>query len=559
MLARDVAILAGATLVALVPFSTRAFNIDDSVYLWVARQIQAKPWDFYGFSANWNGVVQPMHEINKNPPLVSYYIALAAKLVGWSEVALHLAFLLPALAAVVGSYLLARRLCAHPLEAALLGAMTPVFLTSSTTLMCDVSMLALFLWALWTWIEGLERNRPGLLAVAGVLSAACALTKYFGVTLVPLFLAWALVSRRRPGTWVWALLIPLAVLVAYQWLTWRMYGRGLLLDAAGFAATGGGLDKPSLAGRALVGVLFAGACCIPALFYAPFLWSRRVLLAAGALVVAGALLLGRGAHAIAPAEIGDLTAQAGWATRTQLLLAALAGTSLLGVAGADVVRRRDRESILLFLWLAGTFVFASFVNWTNSGRSILPMAPAAGILLVRRIEARCATARPGATAGFWLAFVPGLVVALVVTWSDARWADSIRAAARKLIADHSSASSPLWFEGHWGFQYYMQLGGARALDLGRDTVRAGELVVIPMNNVELLPVPDGVAMVVDRLQDAAPAWVRTMAASLGAGFYSSLFGPLPYAFGRAVPDRYFVYRATRAFRFDGEAGATVRE
>jgi 4-amino-4-deoxy-L-arabinose transferase-like glycosyltransferase len=556
---RDLAVLVGATLAALLPFTARAFNVDDSVYLWVARRIQAKPWDFYGFSVNWNGVVQPMHEINKNPPLVSYYIALAARLVGWSEVALHLAFLVPAVAAVLGSYLVARRFCAHPLEAALLGTMTPVFLASSTTLMCDVSMLALFLWALWAWIEGLEENRPALLALSGVLAAACALTKYFGVSLVPLLLAWSLMSGRRASAWGWALLIPVVVLAAYQWLTWRMYGRGLLLDAAGFAAEGGGLEKPTLAARALVGVLFVGGCCIPALFYAPFLWSRRVLLVAGALCLATALLFGRAEGAVGPIELSELPAATAWATKTQMLLAAVAGTSLLAVAGADLARYRDRDSALLFMWLGGTFVFASFVNWTNSGRSILPMAPVAGILLVRRIEARLGTAPPRTAAALRLAFLPGLAVALAVTWSDSRWANSIRDAAGTLVANHSSTASPLWFEGHWGFQYYMQLGGARPLDLARDTVQAGELVVIPMNNVELLPVPDGVATVVDRLQYAEPTWIRTMSAPLGAGFYSSLFGPLPYAVGRASPDRYFVYRAKRAFRFDAEGDRTARE
>jgi hypothetical protein len=41
---------------------------------------------------------------------------------------------------------------------------------------------------------------------------------------------------------------------------------------------------------------------------------------------------------------------------------------------------------MLMLWVLGTFVFAAFMNWTVNARSILPMTPAIGILIVRRLE-----------------------------------------------------------------------------------------------------------------------------------------------------------------------------
>jgi hypothetical protein len=49
--------------------------------------------------------------------------------------------------------------------------------------------------------------------------------------------------------------------------------------------------------------------------------------------------------------------------------------------------------------------------------------------------------------------------------------------------------------------------------------------------------------------------VRTHDWRLGAGFYASVFGPLPFAFGAAPPDRYRVYRATRPFRLGAGAAA----
>lgn len=90
---RDCLILVAVTLACLLPFVGKAFNIDDPMYLWAAEHILAHPLDFYGFAGNWDGVLRPAPEIIKNPPVASYYIALAASVGGFGERALHLAFL----------------------------------------------------------------------------------------------------------------------------------------------------------------------------------------------------------------------------------------------------------------------------------------------------------------------------------------------------------------------------------------------------------------------------------------------------------------------------------
>src|SRR3954470_11881904 len=127
-----------AVLAGLAPFITKPFHIDDPMFIWVARHIQSHPADPYGFSVNWYGYDWPIWDITKNPPLACYYLSLAGGILGWSEPALHAAFLLPAIAVVLGTYRLARRLCQRPLLAALVALFTPVFLVSGTTLMCDM-------------------------------------------------------------------------------------------------------------------------------------------------------------------------------------------------------------------------------------------------------------------------------------------------------------------------------------------------------------------------------------------------------------------------------------
>ncbi len=82
----------------------------------------------------------------RNPPLAPYVTAVWGRVMGWSEVSLHALFLIAALAAVLGVYALGARLTARPWLAALAALASPALLVSSTTVMCDVAMLAFWVW-----------------------------------------------------------------------------------------------------------------------------------------------------------------------------------------------------------------------------------------------------------------------------------------------------------------------------------------------------------------------------------------------------------------------------
>src|SRR5215471_4158590 len=123
------------TFACLAPFLNKAFHIDDTLFLRAAQQIQKHPTDFYGFNMNWFGVTQPMVDNFDNPPLTCYYLALAAAVAGWGEPALHLAFILPAVMAILGVFSLAKYFCSRPAIAAAVALSSPVFLISATTLM----------------------------------------------------------------------------------------------------------------------------------------------------------------------------------------------------------------------------------------------------------------------------------------------------------------------------------------------------------------------------------------------------------------------------------------
>lgn len=532
--------LSAITVAVLAPFLGRAFHIDEPLFVWLADHLRRDPFDFYGFEVNWYGWSQPMSEVTKNPPLAGYYLALARSVLGPSEVAAHAAFLLPALACAFGVLALARRLCARPLEAALVAVLSPVFLVHATTVMCDVSMLALWCWALVLWLRGLDRDRRATLAAAAGLVALAGLTKYFGVALVPLLATYTLARGRRAWPALAWLAIPVAVFAAYQILTAQLYGRGLLLDAADYATEMHAEYESPFHRQLFVAFTFAGGCCFAALTASPLLWRRRTL-AAWALVGAGGFAWSWTASALPGYAMPEFAP----GVVAQCLLAAGGGVAVLALAATDLARRRDADSLLLALWVAGTFVFAGFVNWTNNGRSILPMAPAVAILIARRLAERAPTA---GLAHRLACYAPAVGIALVVTWADVAWANSVRSAARELCEQFGRSERPLWFLGHWGFQHYMQEYGAHPVDSRRGGLRSGDLLVRPTKNYALGEANLNLLEPVAHRVDAIPDWVHTMSFSAragsttGAAFYASVFGPLPWAFGRPAPDEYFVFR-----------------
>ena len=523
----SVLILTGVTLALLAPFAGKAFHMDDPLFVWAARHIQNDFADPYGFSVNWYGKIQPMWHVMKNPPLTSYYIALAAFVVGWSEWALHLAFLIPAIAASLGTFFLAKEFCSRPLEATLAAILTPVFLISSTTIMCDVMMLAFWVWAIYLWVRGMQTNRHGLLALAMLLVALSALTKYFGIALIPMLAIYSIASKKG-WSWVLHLLIPVAILAGYQSVTQSLYGHGLLSDAAQYGKYYQSATGVHTATQLASGLAFTGGCILLALFCAPLLWTRKGL--AIGLAVAGLAFIG---FSLMP--IGGLNPYG--AAAVQFALMVSGGIGLLALAVADYIGRRDAGSLMLLLWVAGTFVFASVLNWSVNGRSILPMAPAAGILIIRRIDRL--HPKKNLMRYMYLSLTAAMLASLLIGYADHQLAASARKAACQITESYGD-SQDIWFEGHWGFQYYMELKGGKAIAFKTFNPATGDLLILPSNNDTYMEpsVPP-----IDILSFEAPLRLATMHPEVGAGFFAHVRGPLPFAIGDVPPEYYGVFEA----------------
>jgi hypothetical protein len=530
-------------LLASLPFLGKAYHIDDPLFLWSAKQVLSNPIDFYGFNVNWYGQEIPAYLVNKNPPLTSYYMAAVAYLFGWNELPLHCALLLPAIAFILGAYRLARYFCSSPLLAASFASITPLFMVSSTTAMCDVMMLSLWVWALVFWIGGTVRNENVTLCLASFVAVLCTLTKYTGIFLFPLFCVFALSHRRNPGAWLLPLFMGALLLWGYEQTTRNVYGVGLLSDALFYSSTIKNSVSKGDIDNLIMGLSFLGGCLINILLLSSILWKRRTIAAGavGAILMAALLPLitNLGGHPLIDAN------GVRWSLVVHLSLFVTTGISFIALAMMDFWNNPDEYGLLLFAWIIGIFTFGAFVNWTINARSFLPLAPAAGIVLARRLDALSEkTEESGSSSRLKihpLLWVLMVLAALSVSWGDLKLANTARDAARSIAARYGGNGRTLWFQGHWGFQYYMQEAGAKAWDVKSSMIEPQEFIVIPSNNTNVYKMPNHQIRLIERIKLNPSSWIATMSQALGAGFYWDAKGPLPFAIGSVPPEEYGVF------------------
>jgi hypothetical protein len=132
-----------------------------------------------------------------------------------------------------------------------------------------------------------------------------------------------------------------------------------------------------LGGLAYVGGLFATIAAVV------LLTRRRQVVGA---FVAGAVVLLAVTFLFQPfrsaSGVSRITT-GGW-FYSQLAVFAAGGFVLLLEAGRSWWRHwRDADAALLALWILGTLAFATMVNWSTNARALLPVGPAAAILLLR--------------------------------------------------------------------------------------------------------------------------------------------------------------------------------
>ncbi len=527
-----------------LPFSGKAFHVDDVYFLEVAQNVLQDPLrpfegavaledvDYRVFAAR--GACPNTFDAMAHPPLVPYAIAgIVATTGGLGERPLHLGFSVFALMAAAAMYDLARRFTARPLEATLFLVSSPIFLLGAGSVMTDVPALALSLGGLALFVRGVDSEKRSLAVAGGLLVGLALLARYSTLAAIPLLVAYALAKGR------WRASLPAlgaagAVFAAWAAQNLAVHGSLHLLagtrhyraffEGQAFGALA--LVRKTLAdGAALGGTAFAAAGLLL------LTRSRRRLRVFGAAFLAALfvfLLVPGGIDRLATYRLLEILAVCAAFGAGVLLVVEAFGSARAGVAGGAVDDRRS-DALFLAFWLAVILLGAILALPFGAARYVLPALPPLVLLLVRGWQAALATGGRG-RAVVALVVLQGFGLGAVLSLADAELADRYRRVA--LQVRHDNPTRRLWFVGEWGFRHYMGTVGGRFLrstDLSPDV---GDLVVRPAI-AGMHEMPPGVKRRAVRtheipLQSRWP--IRLMSFDARAGWYSHHWGFLPWAF-----------------------------
>lgn len=467
-------------LLALLYTLVNAFKpltIDDTHYHSCAAHVAHNPLDPYGFAAYWWYEPEVANEVLA-PPLLPYWWSIAIRLFG-EHPFLWKMWLLPFSALFAYAlYALCRRF-ARGLEWPLvaLTLFSPTFLPS-LNLMLDVPALALSLAAVALFCRACDRDSFVLAALAGLVAGFGMETKYT-VFLAPAAMLLYAVCLGRLRLWPAAAVVAAQVFLSWEFLMSLLNGESHFGFHARLGGGGRGQLLPLMTNLGSVG----WAVTLLALAALGVRW--RGLLAAGAagLLAYAAVAYFGGDLRLNETLFGPFEKSPPPVPFEHLLFGTFGAVGLLiGAAvvgrlarlgrwlGGDLpsfehfsIPRPYRVLGFLLLWLVlevvGYMVLTPFV----AVRRVMGVV-VVGTLLVGRLAALTHRTAPARRIVWGIATYSTLLGVLVfgIDLVEARAEkDSVEEAAR-LIRERGDGGT-IWYVGHWGFQYYAEREGMRAI------------------------------------------------------------------------------------------------
>ena len=142
----------------------------------------------------------------------------------------------------------------------------------------------------------------------------------------------------------------------------------------------------------------------------------------------------------------------------------------------------------------------------------------------------------------WWPILPAAFASLLITIGDYNLANTARIAASQFQQRFRNEKGTIWFEGHWGFQYYMQQWKAKPVEINQPTIASGDVLIVPIENTNVNSKPAAPTVASSEQVNYPQFFAATMNREIGAGFYSSKWGPLPWVVGSVPTEHYLVFR-----------------
>jgi len=504
-------------------FHDKAYTIDDPFFLLQADQVLKDPLNPSGFEIVWGPQLGRASEVSPTGPGMAYILTPtvafgAQEWIGHLTVLSFLAFA----GLLMASF--AQHLGASPAEARLGSTALvtiPAVLALAGTVMPDVPAMAMGLFGLERCMALRRDRRPAQAAAALLAFTAAILIRSHAVMLLPVAAIFLVGDRLREGRWresldfgrLWPLPAAMLLVAAIAWIT-----RDTQSGSMNFVTS---LDflKARAIPRHLAGFFFHFVFALPfALAWSLMHFRRlsfRVFLAA---FVVLALML---------------PLKSVWA----IPIAAFGATALID-ALRDCWNSRDPDRLALGLWLIAALPVSIYVHLP--AKYLVISSPAIALLLILDSRSLSVPARRALLGGF-IGF--GTLLGLLILQADARLAAVGREAATRLIAPRTEAGRQVWYAGSWGFHWYAEAAGADALGADPEAPVPGDFIAYSSFRSGALG-EDHIGHLVDKVADEGPAG-RVMDAGVGAGFYSDIYGYLPWSWGDGVIDQYELWRVMR--------------
>ncbi len=514
--ARELLVVAGFTALMAAPFLGQALVSDEPSNLAAAEHILKDPLHPYAFRYAWFGRELPFDQTSNNPPLYHYLLAAARGAVGRGEFALRLAMLPLSIAAALSLYLIAERFLAEPLLPVLVVTAGPAWALNLEHLMGEQGAAAFGLAGLAALLSALDDGPPALFWLSALLLDASLLCKYHAALFLPPAAAWA-----------WSRSVKPARLAAYL----AVAGAGLALYLAADARFGGvafsgaretmafvaRFPTSALSHRARALLAFAGGCGAAASLWP--LRARRPSLAAATAALAAAAVLFSPPLDLAPGP-NSLDRMTG---------IAFAAAALWAYAVVWTQRRRP-GGVLWTAWAASATAFSA-AYWSVTTRVELFVLPPLALASAAALETGVGARERRRLYALSLAATAALTLALGIV--DRHFADAQKEFAARLKADYLDKGRRVWYTGGMALGDELSRAGGQGLDAARggwDLARPGDAVVVArINSAGLRPAHPIRARVTAEILDE-PIPLRLISAGESeAGFYSSVWGFLPFA------------------------------
>lgn len=500
------------SLICFAPFINRPVFVDDHAYFDEAiergKNLSAVYSDEKG-GLGWRKGEAPSQA---NGPVYFYAMGLYTRIVGTAEWKAHLLIFALSIVGLFAFFNLAQRHLTHPLWAALLWLTTPHVWLTANSLLGDALLGPLILIGLVLFTRGWEKNSWPAIVLGSSLLGLVPLVKYTGLIGMVAAAGWVFFENRDWQTKKGFLFLPaIAPLLAWMLLTHSLY------DESHFSA------------------VFQASALIPSIYQIYFLFA--FLTGTAPILLLPLLLIGLGQ----------------WGNRAQLTVVGF--FFLLAVPGALLFPSNRWVGIQLGFWAAtgGLWIFFILVEqvrarfpskyllvWCMLGltgllfargwicaRYFVVVTPALLLLnlwLVDRINANFLT--PKVKIG--VLAVAGMFSFLLA------WADLEQARIDKKIARELKQKAP---QGGFypaavlsGLRFYLDPAAWKPMaareKLPQDAMVLLPALTLPQQFYPAIPNPELVE------QWTFPSGLPFRTFGWGAGFYGSIWGPLPFSITR---------------------------